>query len=214
MRRASQKQQTRENIIHAALELSAVKGFSCLSLREVAREAGISPNTFYVHFASMDDLGLALITDAGIMLREMMLETRRRVRKNESVVRISVATFHEFVNRYPNHFRLLLIERSGSIKPLRMAANKAYQTFVSDLQHDIVQASMVNGRKMSSPNLVAQAVVTITFSSGTQIIDLSGDKIKDLLDDTVAQIRLVSRGSEAKAADWRPPQSLKKSNTS
>ncbi|MBV1920994.1 MAG: TetR family transcriptional regulator, partial [Pseudomonadales bacterium] len=48
--RAAQKQRTREAIISAALrKLNEDKGLSSLSLREVAKEAGIAPTSFYRH---------------------------------------------------------------------------------------------------------------------------------------------------------------------
>ena len=56
MSRAEQKERTRQAIINAAFsQLSAEKGFASLSLREVTREAGIAPTSFYHHFADMDE---------------------------------------------------------------------------------------------------------------------------------------------------------------
>ncbi|MCW8978101.1 MAG: TetR family transcriptional regulator, partial [Marinobacter sp.] len=44
--RAEQKQKTRRALMDAALsQLSADRGFGSLSLREVAREAGIAPTS-------------------------------------------------------------------------------------------------------------------------------------------------------------------------
>ncbi|CAM5199203.1 HTH-type transcriptional repressor FabR [Alishewanella longhuensis] len=66
--RAEQKERTRQAIINAAFsQLSAEKGFASLSLREVTREAGIAPTSFYRHFADMDELGLTLVDEAGLM---------------------------------------------------------------------------------------------------------------------------------------------------
>ena len=41
------------------------RGFGSLSLREVARCAGIVPTGFYRHFDDMDALGLALVAEVG-----------------------------------------------------------------------------------------------------------------------------------------------------
>ena len=71
--RAQQKERTRRAIVDAAFaQLSPDKGFSSLSLREVAREAGIAPTSFYRHFADMDELGLTLVDEAGLMLRQLL----------------------------------------------------------------------------------------------------------------------------------------------
>ncbi|WP_338298269.1 TetR family transcriptional regulator, partial [Escherichia coli] len=46
--RAQQKEKTRRSLVEAAFsQLSAERSFASLSLREVAREAGIAPTSFY-----------------------------------------------------------------------------------------------------------------------------------------------------------------------
>ncbi|EON8830762.1 DNA-binding transcriptional regulator FabR, partial [Escherichia coli] len=45
--RAQQKEKTRRSLVEAAFsQLSAERSFASLSLREVAREAGIAPTSF------------------------------------------------------------------------------------------------------------------------------------------------------------------------
>lgn len=51
---------TKEELFQAALNLiGPQKSISSLSLREVAREAGIAPNSFYRHFKDIDELAIA-----------------------------------------------------------------------------------------------------------------------------------------------------------
>ena len=64
--RAQQKERTRRSVIDAAFsQLTAERSFSYLSLREVAREAGIAPTSFYRHFRDMDELGLIMSMRGG-----------------------------------------------------------------------------------------------------------------------------------------------------
>ena len=59
--RAEQKLQTRQALLDAACQLmESGRGFGSVSLREVAKAAGIVPTGFYRHFCDMDALGLAL----------------------------------------------------------------------------------------------------------------------------------------------------------
>ena len=44
-------------------QLSAERSFASLSLREVAREAGIAPTSFYRHFRDVDELGLTMVDE-------------------------------------------------------------------------------------------------------------------------------------------------------
>ena len=43
---------------------SSSRCLTSLGLRELAREAGLNPNTFYRHFRDMEDLGLQLLRPA------------------------------------------------------------------------------------------------------------------------------------------------------
>ena len=91
--RAIQKEKTRRALIDAAFnQLSAEKSFSNLSLREVAREAGIAPTSFYRHFNDMDELGLEMVDEAGLTLRQLMRQARKRIDAGGSVIRVSVET--------------------------------------------------------------------------------------------------------------------------
>ena len=85
--RAIQKEKTRRALIDAAFnQLSAEKSFSNLSLREVAREAGIAPTSFYRHFSDMDELGLEMVDEAGLTLRQLMRQARKRIDAGGSVI--------------------------------------------------------------------------------------------------------------------------------
>ena len=72
--------ETREKLMSAALTLVG-KGrhFTSLGIREVTRQAGIVPTSFYRHFRNMDDLGLELVDELGLVLRRMMREARANV---------------------------------------------------------------------------------------------------------------------------------------
>ena len=91
--RAQQKERTRRSLIEAAFEqLNAEQGFASLTLREVAREAGIAPTSFYRHFRDMDELGLAMVDESGLTLRQLMRQARKRIEKGGSVLQTSVTT--------------------------------------------------------------------------------------------------------------------------
>ncbi len=57
------KEQSRERIQRAALELFRVQGVKKTTLAEIARRAGVSPVTIYNHFASKDGLVKEMFKD-------------------------------------------------------------------------------------------------------------------------------------------------------
>ena len=58
MSNINRKLRTRKALMDSALELVGEgQHFSSLSIREVAKRAGVVPNAFYRHFKSLDELG-------------------------------------------------------------------------------------------------------------------------------------------------------------
>ena len=70
---------TRKDIIDAALRLAGPnRSISSLSLREITKEAGIAPNSFYRHFDTTDDLVVCIIETAGQSLRNIFSKAREK----------------------------------------------------------------------------------------------------------------------------------------
>lgn len=56
-----QRQEREQMILRAASELLAERGYHDMSLEEIATRVGIAKGTIYLHFASKDDLVIALL---------------------------------------------------------------------------------------------------------------------------------------------------------
>ncbi len=200
--RAEQKTATRHAILQAALRLSAERGFSSLSLRGVTAEAGIAPTSFYRHFKNIDDLGLALVDEVGLSLRQLIREARRRVadRDSTSVTRAAIETFMEFVETDATLFRLLLGEGAGSTAPFRRGIAKEIARFTDDLSDDLTAAAEEMGKPLANVNLAAEAMVTIAFNLGAAAIDLPDAERRAVVDRIITEVRMVMRGAQAEAA--------------
>jgi AcrR family transcriptional regulator len=199
--RAEQKQATRRSIVDAALTLSSERGFSSLSLRSVAKKAGIAPTSFYRHFADMEELGLTLVDEVGLALRQLVREARRRVDKSGkgSVVRASIQTFLEFVERNENLFRLLLGEGSGSTPHFRRAIAKEIQRFTDDLAEDLIREAKATKRPIANVPHAAEAMVTVAFSLGASSIDLPHEERLAVVERIIIEVRMIMRGAQAVA---------------
>ena len=193
--RAKQKEKTRRQIIDAALgQLSAERSFSSLSLREVAKEAGLAPTSFYRHFSDMDELGLTLVDEAGLTLRQLMRQARQRIEKGGSVVKISVVTFMEFLESNGNIFRLLLRERSGTSPAFRAAVSREIRYFTLELCDYLQHANKLSAEVAY---LQANAAVVIVFSAGADALDVDKKEQADLTRRTILQLRILARGAVA-----------------
>lgn len=191
--RALQKEKTRRTLIDAAFnQLNAEQGFASLSLREVSREAGIAATSFYRHFRDMDELGLAMVDESGLTLRQLMRQARKRIEKGGSVLQTSVTTFIEFIDRNPKVFLLLLREKAGTSSAFRSAVAREIQHFIVELVDYLDNA---NNMPHHYNEAQAQAMVTIAFNVGAEAIDLDTEKREKLIENLIFQLRMVSRGA-------------------
>lgn len=192
--RAQQKEKTRRSLIDAAFsQLSAERSFSNLSLREVSREAGVAPTSFYRHFAGMDELGLTMVDEGGLLLRQLMRQARQRITENRSMIRSSVEIFMEFIESSPNVFRLLLHERSGTSYEFRAAVAREIEHFSAELTEYLVSVGL--GREVAS--IQSLASVTLVFSSGAEALDLEKNERDALAERLVLQLRLLAKGAHS-----------------
>ncbi|WP_296251905.1 TetR family transcriptional regulator [Pseudomonas sp. UBA4194] len=170
--RAEQKQQTRLALLDAARQLMASgRGFGSISLREVAKAAGIVPTGFYRHFEDMDQLGLALVSEVDHTFRA----TLRLVRHHEFVVggltEASVRIFLDGVAANRPQFLFLAREQYGGSLPVRQAIATLREGISADLATDL--GSMPKWQHLGSASLqvMADLVVKSVFATLPELID-------------------------------------------
>jgi len=194
--RLEQKNKTRRAILDAALkQLSDERSFTSLSLREVAREAGIAPTSFYRHFDNMNDLGLALVEEAGLSLRQLLRRARERITEQGTAIDTSVDTFAEYVQNYPNHFRLLLKEKTGSVAEFRAAIHVELLHFTAELKDYIDQRAFEHSRPNVDALLIADAMITLVFAMGTKFLEANKILRLSLIKDTKLQLKMLMAGA-------------------
>ncbi|HAU91253.1 MAG TPA: HTH-type transcriptional repressor FabR [Alteromonas sp.] len=195
MSRQEQKQKTRQNIIAGAFQLlNENRTLSAISLREVAREAGIAPTSFYRHFKDMDELGLTLVDEAGLALRQLMRHARRRIASGGGVIDTSVDTFMEFISANSNVFRLLLREHTGTSAAYRLAVSREIQHFTDELSDYIIEQLRI---PHDIAVLQAESMVRLVFSAGADALEADTILKNDISDRLKRQLRFIQLGSLA-----------------
>jgi len=196
--RADQKLRTRRALMDAALsQLSADRGFGSLSLREVAREAGIAPTSFYRHFAELDELGLALVDEGGVTLRQLMRHARKRIARNGSAINTSIETFMEYLDNNANLFRLMLRERTGVSKTFRTAVRAEIDHFVTELADDLQRVAHERNKPLYDARLVADTMVTLVFNQGSEALDANREEKNALKEKLKTELRMILVGSQS-----------------
>lgn len=197
MNRQQQKLQTRQRIINSAFTLlDDNKSFTSISLREVARAANIAPTSFYRHFSDINELGLTLVDESGLALRQLMRQARQRLESGGSIIDISVNTFMEFILQNPNVFRLLLREHTGTSSSFRAAVMREIQHFTEELSDYFIAQLDI---PVSVANLQAEAMVKLVFSAGAEALDSDTISVDKIAQRVKIQLRFIQLGATAYA---------------
>jgi TetR/AcrR family transcriptional regulator, fatty acid biosynthesis regulator len=154
-----EKAKTRAALLEATLELAASHGFASLGLREVAREAGIAPTSFYRHFADMRELGLALIEEH---VKPVLARLAARAQGDGAVIDALLAELSLAAVTEPHVLRFMLAERYGAQRAFRHALRAAFGQLA---------ASFVREGRRPAPRGAAEAVVAVLFDYCDGLLD-------------------------------------------
>lgn len=188
---------SREDVIAAALKLVGPhRSVSTLSLREVAREAGIAPNSFYRQFRDMDELAVALIDLAGTSLREIIGSARQAARTKRSVVRSSVQAFMQQLGSDDKLLPILLREGTVGSPAFKLAVDRQLNYFEDELRLDLIRLARVSGNTLYEPALAAKAITRLVFAMGSTAVDLPPDKWPGIAEQLVVMLRMILTGSQ------------------
>jgi AcrR family transcriptional regulator len=169
--RQERKQRTRQSLLDASLDLLADRGFASLSLREVAKGAGIVPTAFYRHFASMEELGVALVEESTRTLRRMIRAARTNPRTPANMMRASVRTLHEHVRANEDHFRFLTRERYSGSGPVQQAIRVELKLFAGDLAVDLARFDHLREWATEDLHMMADLIVNAMISTVVELLE-------------------------------------------
>lgn len=203
--RQEQKLRTRQALLDAALELLEEQSFSSLSLRQVARAAGVVPTAFYRHFDGMDQLGLALIDESFRTLRAMLREARTDERTDGRVIRASVAILVQHIHRHESHFRFIARERFGGVTVLRREIRREIRLFASELAIDLARFPYLDRWPSTDLQLLAGLMVNAMVSIAEGILDAPPEDPaaeREVIATAEAQLRMIMVG----VPRWRTPE--------
>lgn len=200
--RAERKEQTRQRLLDVTLQLITDRSLAGLSLREVARAAGIVPTAFYRHYASMDALGVDLVDECMRPLRQLLRQARRGRVTHGDIIGETVEILAEQVRSNPDQFRFLTRERYGGVAAVRRAIDVELRLFTSDLTVDL--ARLTAGLDWTSEDLEMAADLMVTSMLGTVLALLETDarhpdEVAGRVDVARSQLRLIVLGMGA----WR-----------
>jgi AcrR family transcriptional regulator len=206
----NRKLRTRKALMNGALELVAEgQHFSSLSLREVAKRAGVVPNAFYRHFKSLDELGLALADEVGLLLRQLMRQARLQGLAADRMISDSVDFFIDNVMANPALFRFMSQSRTGGSENLRFAIRNELSFFATEMVMDLNRLRILSHIDAADLDMIGHLVVQTVSGIAGEILDLppqSKNLVNGIRQRTIKQLRLIFLG----AGSWHSSEEQEK----
>jgi AcrR family transcriptional regulator len=173
---AERREHTRRALLDATLKLmDRGESFEAVSLRSVARAAGVVPGAFYRHFSSMDELGLALVDESFRTLRALLREARVAGLPPRHVIRRSVDVLVEQVLVNRQHFALIARARTSGNGVLRHAVNNEIRLVTSELATDLARFPVLREWSTDDLNMLAGLLVNTMILHVAELLDLPVD---------------------------------------
>jgi AcrR family transcriptional regulator len=167
----------RTALLLAAGKTLEAKGISGLSLREAARQAGVSHNAPYRHFPDRESLLAALAAEGfAILARDL-----------EAAGREMGAAYVRFALEHPQRFRLMF----GGLLPitghagLQASARRAYQALVDSLK---------NNKDIKNPEIAAAAAWSLVHGLSHLLLDghFAQEREEDFMKQVLGAVRFAA----------------------
>jgi AcrR family transcriptional regulator len=174
---------TREQILDVALELFTTEGFENTSLREIAERMGFSKAALYYHFASKDDILLAL----HLRLHELGRVSVDRIDRDRIGPEDWVRMLDGFIDALLENRKLFLLHMRN-----RAALEKIAHTH-DDANHDIEERFR---RLLTDARVPRARRLRLSFAVGSVAMGIvaSGEMFKDVSTEELrAELRSVVR---------------------
>ncbi|WP_067429396.1 TetR family transcriptional regulator [Nocardioides jensenii] len=201
--RQERKERTRRAILDAALEMLAEESFGTLSLRSLTKQVGIVPTAFYRHFATLDELGLSLVDESFMTLRDLIREVRSGEPAPETLIDHSVEVLVAQLETHKAHFRFIGRERHGGNAVLRDAIRHELGMFERELATDLARMPGLERWGAADLHVLASLFVDLMVAAAGELVSPSAEQPpvrRQLVDNLRNQARMIVVG----AAGWKP----------
>jgi AcrR family transcriptional regulator len=199
--RQERKERTRRAILDATLAAADHGSLATVSLRSVTRDVGIVPTAFYRHFASLDEVGLALVDEAFASLRQMLRDVRRGNPELQGVIRSSVSILVDHAHRQEAHFRFIARERVSGPVAVREAIRHGLELFERELATDLARLPRADAWSTEDLRIMANLIVTTMVATAEAVIDAPAER-PDVERQIVRTVEMQLRMIVVGAANW------------
>jgi len=175
---APEARSTRERILDVALDLFIEKGYDRTSLREIAEPLGFSKAALYYHFASKEDILMAL----HMRIHEFGIDALAQMGNLEPTVAMWAELLEQMVDQMLANRKIFLLHERNQ------AAFEAMHREEHDAQHEDFQEQF--RRVLADDRLSVRDRVLISASFGAVMgaVVIAGDAFEAIPSDELSEI--------------------------
>lgn len=205
-----QKEKTSQALIDAALELSENDGYASLSLRSVARKAGIAPTSFYRHFREIDEMGVEMALQGKLVISDCLTQGLKKmafpaIKKKDSlsqllksIERLTRPFAEAFINCFKKNNRLLHLffqERTGSSEAMRTTIAEATDQLTDILADRLEDIGKSSKNDFGNVRLIAETMLSIVSTGGMEMLFDSETRPAEITGRTIDKLNLLFLGA-------------------
>ena len=161
----------RQALIDAALELVVEKDVSSVSLREVARKAGVSHAAPYRHFEDKEAL-LAAVAQEGLeMFNYSLQEANQHITNPLEKLEVGCTAYVRYAIAHPSYYRIMFGAGGVNVeKKYPSLANSIQQSWMQFV-NIIAQGQSLGLIRPGDPEQLAQGVWALTHGLAMLVLD-------------------------------------------
>jgi len=209
--RAEKKARTRNALIDSVLSIVGYgANFASISLREVAKTAGVVPTSFYRHFGDMEELGLTMVDELGLNLRRLMRGSFNPDDSLDDMIDRCMEAYQQYVIENSNLLQFMNQSRTGGTPALQDAIRNELRFVSSRIATELTQ--VFPNLQANDREIVATLVVSLLLENTTELLAAAeGNEalLRESLERTKGQMRLIMAGAQ----HWRVAVPAKKKVT-
>ena len=213
------KEETREQLLAAAEELFAQKGYRGASVRDLAAAAGVTTGAFYSNFASKREIYIAIINRITDTIQAIVDEIAREVisimkkrgelRMDYEILSRSMRRLLDEASRHDSHLQILRREGLGRDPEFQREIDRVWERFVEISKRAMNMYIEAGFAKPYDTELMAQAMVPMFIAMSLYDFRTRGKK----RDEIVSLLSAVLNGGASQWVVWKEMDALSKSGT-
>ncbi|MEU1418752.1 TetR family transcriptional regulator [Kitasatospora sp. NPDC005751] len=195
--RQAQKQQSRRALLDAGLHLLADQNLASVGVREVTREAGLSPAAFYRHFPDLAALGVALVEESLASLHVMIRSVLAGAGGSDELIDRTVDVIEQHVRDHRPHVRFLARERHGGVRQVREAIDVELGRFATEVGAALALQPVSQGWSEEDLRMLAELYVDHMVSTAAALLEaqeVDPERERHIAATARLQLRLISLG--------------------